>query len=121
MGKLGEEEACRFLLGKGHTILERNWRSGHLEIDIVTLDMHGIHFVEVKTRRPPMQGGPQDSVGPAKQRKLTQAALGYLCGKEGERISDKECWFDVVTVIFDKDGVKVKYFPNAFIPVYYGR
>ena len=26
-GKEGADEACRFLIDKGHTILERNWRS----------------------------------------------------------------------------------------------
>ena len=51
LGKKGEDIACRLLEEKGHTILERNWRSGHLEIDIISLDQDGIHFVEVKAYR----------------------------------------------------------------------
>ncbi len=121
VGKTGEDEACAFLVEKGHTILDRNWRSGHLELDIVTMDRRGIHFVEVKSRRPPMQGGPLDSVNLPKQKKLTTAALRYLAAKSGNRTYDRECSFDVVTVVFDRDGVKVEYFPDAFIPVYYGR
>ena len=35
LGRQGEDIACRYLESIGHTILERNWRSGHLEIDIV--------------------------------------------------------------------------------------
>ena len=35
LGKKGEDIACRLLEEKGHTILERNWRAGHLEIDII--------------------------------------------------------------------------------------
>ena len=50
LGKAGEYVACGFLRSMGHIILERNWRSGHLEIDIISLDRDGIHFVEVKTR-----------------------------------------------------------------------
>ena len=51
LGQQGEDIACAFLEGLGHQILERNWRSGHLEIDIISLGADGIHFVEVKTRR----------------------------------------------------------------------
>ena len=34
LGKEGEEAACDFLIGRGYTIRETNWRLGHLEIDI---------------------------------------------------------------------------------------
>lgn len=37
LGKQGEDEVCQYLIRHGHTILDRNWRYGHLEIDIVTL------------------------------------------------------------------------------------
>ena len=37
LGKKGEDIACGLLEGMGHIILERNWRSGHLEIDIMSL------------------------------------------------------------------------------------
>ena len=35
VGKAGEDIAAGFLIKAGHTILERNWRSGHLEIDLI--------------------------------------------------------------------------------------
>ena len=41
LGNLGEELACEYLQRHGHTLLKRNWRSGHLEIDIITLDKDG--------------------------------------------------------------------------------
>ncbi len=121
VGRLGEDEACAWLSGAGHTILDRNWRSGHLELDIVTMDSRGIHFVEVKTRRPPMQAAPQDSVGYEKQRRMTVASASYLRKKDGGRWSDMEVFFDVVTVVFDKEGMRVEYFPQAFIPMYFGK
>ena len=67
LGKKGEDIACEILRGMGHTILERNWRSSHLEIDIISFDPDGIHFVEVKTRRQSIQAPPQESVDRAKQ------------------------------------------------------
>ena len=44
LGQRGENLACRYLEGMGHTILERNWRNSHLEIDIISADPAGIHF-----------------------------------------------------------------------------
>ena len=66
LGKAGEDEVCKFLISKGHTILDRNWRCGHLEIDIISLAPDGIHFAEVKSRTAPVQGEPEDAVNAAK-------------------------------------------------------
>ena len=38
LGKIGEELAVEYLTDKGYQILERNWHSGHKEIDIIALD-----------------------------------------------------------------------------------
>ena len=74
IGRKGEDIACRFLEGKGHRILERNFRSGHLEIDIISQDSMGIHFVEAKTRRMNVQAPPQDNVDLGKQKRIVSAA-----------------------------------------------
>ena len=42
LGELGEQLSCDFLVANGHRILERNWRSGHLEIDIISEDGNGV-------------------------------------------------------------------------------
>ena len=82
LGKAGEDLACRYLEGKGHRILERNYRSGHLEIDIITVDADGIHFVEVKARQKSIQAPPQDNVGAAKQKKIVKAFLCSNCAAD---------------------------------------
>ena len=74
LGQLGEELACEWLREMGHTILERNWRSGHLEVDIISYDADGIHFVVVKARQESIQAPPQMSVDWQKQRNIVQAA-----------------------------------------------
>ena len=114
-GKAGEDEACRFLLNMGHTILERNWRCGHLEIDIISLDADGIHFVEVKSRVFPAEAPPEESVGAAKRGRIAAAASRWI-RKHGT--GDMEYAFDVVSVVFKGDGYAVEYFPRAFIPIY---
>ena len=118
LGQKGEDMACRFLENMGHRILERNWRSGHLEIDIISLDADGIHFVEVKTRRRNMQAPPQENVNRAKQQKIIKAALRYLKSGKGLPYGDHECMFDVVAVSFENGKEKIEWFPQAYIPIY---
>ena len=50
IGKIGEDVATKWLSGRGHEIIERNYLKKFGEIDIVTRETSGItHFIEVKT------------------------------------------------------------------------
>lgn len=119
LGRRGEDVACEFLTGKGHTIVQRNFRSGHLEIDIISLDRNGVHFVEVKSRVAPVAVSPEENVTAAKQKKVADAALRYLHTSKDKRLSaDLEVSFDVVAVTFDGGGEIVEWFPNAYYPMY---
>ena len=119
LGRRGEDVACEFLTGKGHIIVQRNFRSGHLEIDIISLDRNGVHFVEVKSRVAPVMVSPEENVTAAKQKKVADAALRYLHTSKDKRLSaDLEVSFDVVAVTFDGGGEIVEWFPNAYYPMY---
>ncbi len=118
LGKRGEELACRHLQSMGHTILERNWRSGHLEIDIISVDAEGMHFVEVKTRQKNIQAPPQENVNTAKQRKIAKAALGYLHSTKKISGRDLECIFDVIAVTINGEQTEIEWIPQAYIPLY---
>ena len=113
LGRLGEEMACDFLQSRGHRILERNWQGSHLEVDIISEAADGLHFVEVKTRLD-ADATPEEKVNALKQRRISAAALKYL----NETGSDREVFFDVVSVTVSGDGSTVKYFPQAWIPMY---
>ena len=119
LGKKGEDIACEMLRGMGHTILERNWRSSHLEIDIISFDPDGIHFVEVKTRMQSIQAPPQESVDRAKQSRIAKAARSFLRTKKGLPYGNHECLFDVAAVTFDEDSARLEWFPQAYIPIYF--
>ena len=120
LGREGEDLACNYLIDNGYTILQRNWRAGHLEIDIIALNQNGIHFVEVKTRREPVQGKPEDSVNTSKQKKLINAAEKYLSSKKNEILGDMEIYFDVLTIVYDThNNYHIRYIPEAFIPLFY--
>lgn len=112
-GQLGEDKACAFLQARGHRIVARNWRGSHLEVDIISEASDGLHFVEVKTRLD-ADAAPEEKVDALKQRRISAAALKYL----NETGSDREVFFDVVSVTLSGDESTVNYFPQAWIPMY---
>ena len=119
-GKRGEQVACRYLESLGHTIVERNWRHSHKEVDIISLsEGRVLHIVEVKSKTEPVVAKPEFSVNAEKMRNLAAAARGYL-RSAGRRYlpTDLEVVFDVVSVVFSDRGARVEYFPQAYIPTY---
>jgi putative endonuclease len=117
VGRRGEDEACAYLMNLGHTILERNWRGGRCEIDIISADSEGLHFVEVKSRLAPVAADPLVNVTAAKQKNMVQAALRYL-HSEGRHFKDAEVNFDIITVVLDRTSAQIQYYPQAIIPIY---
>ncbi len=49
-GKQGEAIAAQYLLSQNYTLLEKNWRAGHLELDIIAKKEGLVIIAEVKTR-----------------------------------------------------------------------
>lgn len=120
VGKMGEDLACEYLEKLGHTIVERNWRSGHYEVDIITLDREGLHFVEVKSRVAPVTAAPEENVGYRKQNRLVRAAQSYLRSRQKkEKIDVTDSFFDVISVIFEGGKADITYFPKAYVPIYF--
>ena len=107
--------ACDFLETRGQQILDRNWRAGHLEIDIVSQAPDGLHFVEVKTRKAPVTSTVTEQVNPLKQKRISAAALRYLNAKH---LYGQEVFFDIVSVTVEQQETRVQYFPQAWIPIY---
>ena len=119
LGRRGEDVACEFLEELGHQIVRRNYRSGHLEIDIISTDGNGVHFVEVKSRVAPVAAAPEENVTPLKQKKIANAALRYLNNSKDPGITGgMDVSFDIVAITFDGGNTNVDWFPNAFMPMY---
>ena len=118
-GALGEEEACRWLTGEGHRILRRNWRSGHLELDILTLFHGELHVIEVKTRGGDEPLPPELNVTADKRRRMVAAANAFMNDPERAMLpADLEVFFDVLTVVFEEPAPRLEYYPQAFVPFY---
>ena len=83
IGDFGEKKAAFYLFLHGYRILERNWRSGKYEIDIIAATRKDLVFVEVKTRtyqqtNLEMAPPPKNAVNAAKQEYTRHAAQSYL-------------------------------------------
>jgi putative endonuclease len=111
LGKIGEDLAVGELERRGYAITARRYRTPCGEIDIVA-DCEGVLvFVEVKARADAEFGTAAEAVTRWKQRRLTRMANDYLTR---ERIVNRPCRFDVVTVMFDHPDPVIEVYENAF-------
>lgn len=109
LGRLGEDIAVRFLETQGYIILDRNWRHGHHEIDIICRLGPDLIFVEVKTRRNRRFGLPEESISPSKKKAVMSAAVVYMA-----KHKHRDIRFDVVAVLMDKTPPDVFHIRDAF-------
>lgn len=116
IGDRGEDLAASVLKEDGYRILERNYRAGRNEVDLVCYDPRGdgeVVFVEVKTRSGTGFGPPAASVTADKQQVLIEVAQAYLYEQDWEGAPAR---FDVVGILLDSDEPQVKHYQNAFFP-----
>jgi len=101
LGRLGERIAADYLRLVGCSILERNFRFGHVEVDLIVRDGPCIAFVEVKMRRSAAFGESREAVSPQKLKNLRKAARWYLCCAPFGARAD-EYRFDLVALDCDR-------------------
>lgn len=118
LGKKGEDAALEYLLRRGMKLLERNWRSGHKEIDLIMEEEGFIRIVEVRTREYPSIMEPFESITVQKRNKVIAAARGYMAQKGRFLCGSREVVFDIVSVIFNGDLFEIKYMREAFTPLW---
>ncbi|MCU7548076.1 YraN family protein [Chitinophagaceae bacterium LB-8] len=78
LGQKGESMAEDYFQRNGYTILHRNWRHSHLEVDLIATKGKLLHFIEVKIRSSQKHGYPEDSVTTKKLKFLLKAADAFL-------------------------------------------
>jgi putative endonuclease len=122
IGRLGEDQAARFLKKNKFKIIERNLHVSHNEIDIIAVSKKQriIAFVEVKARTVDKDlyspfGTPASAVTKEKQRRTIEAARGYL--RSNEKYFEFQPRFDVLEIYLDREDMKVlkiNHIENAF-------
>lgn len=99
-GQRGEQAVVDRLRAEGCLIMERNWRSGRYEIDIIAIKEGCIRFVEVKTRSASNWNRPEDSIVASKRRSMRNAARAFMA----HRYAGYEFRFDLAAVEPQPDG-----------------
>lgn len=78
LGKWGEEIAAAFVEKKGYEIIQRDWKSGHHDLDIIAKDEDTLVIIEVKTRRNRLFGNPEEAIDYKKRLSLLSAANHFV-------------------------------------------
>jgi putative endonuclease len=78
LGKQGEQLAAEHLQRSGLRILDRNWRCGEGEIDIVAAEGHVLVVCEVKTRSSVRYGTPLEAISARKHGRLRRLAVRWV-------------------------------------------
>ncbi len=82
VGRRYEDVAAAFLAAQGLVVIARNVEAGGVELDAVARAPDGtVVFVEVRARARGDRGLPEETVGPAKRRRLARGAAAYLAAE----------------------------------------
>ena len=113
---IGEAEAAKMLEKKGFRIVERNWRMGHLEVDLIAESKKEIVFAEVKARTTTFGDiRPEEYVDENKKRRMIAAANAYIKYRQ----IDQTPRFDIIGILVNPETQEITYknhLENAFLP-----
>lgn len=112
MGNEAEDLACEYLQQKGWEILDRNYYSGHSEIDIIAKDENFTVFLEVKMRSSTQFGKPIEFVNEEKIEHVFRAAEAWAL-EHG--LQESPMRFDVIGILKRKGKApEINHIPDAY-------
>lgn len=112
LGKRGEQLGATFLIEKGYTIVEQNFRCKLGEIDLIARHGSTLVFIEVKTRTSSNFGTPASAVTKKKQAQISRVAQFYL---QKNQLGQCDARFDVLALLVNSSGtVDIELIDNAF-------
>lgn len=113
-GRGCEDLAASALIDRGWSILARNYRLGHKEIDLIARRGDVVAFVEVKGRSSSRFGHPVEAIGTTKRREILHVARAWIL-RHG-RAAD-EYRFDAISVLQGASGTAmIEHFEDAWRP-----
>lgn len=98
-GRRAEAAVAHYLQQRGHTLLEKNWRTRWCEIDLITQHQSAVYFIEVKYRQNALYGSGLDYITPRKARQMHFAAdlwlsnntsVGNTCSLAAAEVSGRD-------------------------------
>jgi putative endonuclease len=112
LGKKGEEIALGHLFKLGYVVLDKNWRAGRNELDIIAKDKDFLVIVEVKSRQNSKFTEPEEAVGRDKQQALIRAANAYIY-KHNIHLETR---FDIISIVHNDGETRINHIKDAFYP-----
>lgn len=112
LGVFGEQLAFQYLKDRNYEIVDRNYRFGHLEADIICQFGGKLIVVEVKTRQTAEIGEPWRAVTRAKQRQIIKVANQYIFANEVHL----ETQFDIISIVHNNFRTDIEHIQDAFTP-----
>lgn len=109
-GLFAEEKATEEYIKRGCVVLERRWRLGKTEIDIIVQEGDTIVIIEVKGRSG-RDMSPLEAITPDKKRRMVKAADVYIRRLKGTY----NYRFDIVTITGNKDQYTLEILEDAFL------
>jgi putative endonuclease len=111
LGRHSEELACAFLRSNGWQILDRNYRAGHKEVDIIARRQGTVAFVEVKARAGDGWGYALESITWAKRREIAHVARAWIAANPR---SGNEFRFDAIAITWRGSSHVLDHVENAW-------
>ena len=109
-GVTGEQMAARYLEDQGYVILDRNYRRGHKEVDIIALDHGELAVIEVKTRTNEDYFTAEQAVDHRKRQNIIRVANNYV--RRYHRTEPLR--FDIIAIVGSGANAEIRHTKNAF-------
>lgn len=111
LGRRGEDRACAILAEKGIEVLERNFRTGGGEVDIIGREQDVLCFVEVKSWGRAFWPDLGLAIGPRKRGRIRKTAGAWLAREQQRRRQYRQVRFDLLLI--DPDTGEHEWLPGA--------
>jgi len=111
IGKYGEDIAAKYLQDRGYQILDRNWRCGLGEIDLIAKDKNRLVFVEVKTRNGVGYGHPFEAITATKVSRMRKLVAQWCIQNQQTGVKVR---LDAIAILIRSGRVAVEHLKQVF-------
>jgi putative endonuclease len=113
-GRMAEDIACEYLKNQfGLTLLDRNYRTPHGEIDLIMKDGDTTVFIEVRSRTMQVFMDALETIDRRKLMRIIRSSEYYL-QHHISNFNDVKCRFDVVTLNGPLEAARLEWIKDAF-------
>lgn len=112
LGKNGEKAAGAFLEKQGHRLIQKNYRKGRSELDIISLLDSTLVISEVKSFYADPIGEVEFRVNKKKQQQIIKGVYGFL--DENPKYHGYDVRLDVIIVDFSQYPARIRHHKGAY-------